>query len=357
MEKNIIITGTGSYIPPVVVTNQDFEKNKFYDDNGVQFDSSHEEIVEKFRAITGIEERRYVDDDTVTSNIGFEAAKLAIEDAGIDKEEIDHIIVATNFGDVKKNTFQTDFLPSVAAKIKYKLGINNPSCVAYDMVFGCPGWVQGIIQAESFIKSGIANKCLIVGAETLSRVLDKHDRDSMIYADGAGACVVEGVEGDTKEGILSSSMASYTSKEAFLLYYGKCNIEGSDPNIRYIKMRGHKIYEFAITYVPTAMKLCMERADIDIHNISKIFIHQANEKMDFEILKRFYRLYKVRDIPEKIMPMSIHTLGNSAVATIPTLLDLVRKNKFDGHQLNKGDLILFASVGAGMNVNCIAYKY
>ncbi len=356
MNKNIVITGTGSYIPPVVVTNEDFAKNKFYDTGGVQFEASHDEIAEKFKAITGIEERRYAKDNCTASDMGFEAAKLAIEDADIDKEEIDQIIVASNFGDVQKDTIQTDIVPSIASRIKYSLKIQNPNCVAYDVIFGCPGWVQGIIQAESFIKSGLAKKCLVVGTETLSRVLDMHDRDSMIYADGAGACVVEQKEGASKEGVLSSSMASFTADEAYLLYLGKSNIEKSDPKVRYIKMYGHKIYEFALNNVPAAMKLCMDRANIGIHDIKKVFIHQANEKMDFEIIKRLYRMYKERNAPEGVMPMSIHKLGNSSVATVPTLFDLVRKNKIEGHELKEGDLILLASVGAGMNINCVAYK-
>ena len=357
MNKNIIITGTGSYIPPTTITNKNFLKNKFYDAQGILFDSSNEEIIEKFRAITGIHERRYVSDEMISSDMGYEAARIAIEDAGIDKEEIDQIIVAQNFGDVQKGTIQTDMVPSLATRIKQRLEIENPFCVGYDVIFGCPGWIQGIIQAESFIKSGLAKKCLVIGTETLSRVVDVHDRDSMIYADGAGACIIEGVDSETKEGVLSSSMATYTSKEAYYLYMDKSYNKEADPNIRYIKMHGHKVYEFALSHVPAAMKLCMDKAEIDIHDISKIFIHQANEKMDFEIVKRFYRLYKIRQAPENILPMTIHELGNSSVGTVPTIFDLVRKNKINGHHLKKGDLILLTSVGAGMNINCIAYKY
>jgi 3-oxoacyl-[acyl-carrier-protein] synthase-3 len=121
-------------------------------------------------------------------------------------------------------------------------------------------------------------------------------------------------------------------------------------------MYGHKIYEFALNHVPDAMKLCMDRANIDIHDVKKVFIHQANEKMDFEIVKRLFRMYKERNAPEGVMPMSIHKLGNSSVATVPTLFDLVRKNKIQGHELKEGDHILLASVGAGMNINCVAYK-
>jgi len=354
---NIVITGSGSYIPTETVTNKDFEKNKFYDQEGNAYKESHDETSEKFRAITGIEERRYAADNLVASDMGVIAAQEAIDDAGISKETIDQIIVADNFGDVKKGTIQTDLLPSLASRIKHSLQIKNPKCVAYDIIFGCPGWIQGIIQAEAFIRSGQAKRCLVVAAETLSRVLDVHDRDSMIYSDGAGACIVEGKESDQKEGILASSMATYTKDEAYYLYWRKGNFPNADPEVGYLKMLGRKIYEFSLTHVPDAMKESLEKASVDIHEVKKIFIHQANEKMDFEIVKRLYRQYKVRGIPEGVMPMNIHKLGNSSVATVPTLFNSVRKNRFDGHTLNKGDIIMFAAVGAGMNINSIAYKY
>jgi 3-oxoacyl-[acyl-carrier-protein] synthase-3 len=122
-------------------------------------------------------------------------------------------------------------------------------------------------------------------------------------------------------------------------------------------MYGRKIYEFALTHVPPAMKACLDKTGYGIEEVKKVFIHQANEKMDEEILKRFYRMFRVKNVPENIMPMSIHRLGNSSVATVPTLLDQVRKRTSDQeHELNEGDLILLASVGAGMNVNCIAYR-
>ncbi len=355
---NIMITGTGSYIPPNIITNQDFSNNQFYDAQGKAFDSSHEEIAEKFKSITGIEERRYVDPDLVASDIGAIAGRLAIEDAGVDMETIDQVIVAHNFGDVKSETIQTDILPSLASRVKYKLGIKSPACVAYDVLFGCPGWVQGIIQANAFIRAGMAKRCVVVATETLSRVLDMHDRDSMIFADGAGACVVEAVEGDKEEGIIGMEAGTWTEDEAYYLFMGKSNDEEADPSVRYIKMHGRKIYEFALTKVPQAMKDCLDKAGASIYDVKKILIHQANEKMDREIIKRLFRLYKERNIPEGIMPMSIHKLGNSSVSTVPTLLDQIRKGtSAEKHELNKGDLILLASVGAGMNVNAIAYRY
>ena len=130
----------------------------------------------------------------------------------------------------------------------------------------------------------------------------------------------------------------------------------TDPNVRYIKMFGRKIYEFSLTNVPLAMKTALDKSGVDIKDVKKVFIHQANEKMDEAIIKRFFRLYKT-PTPEHIMPMSIHLLGNSSVATVPTLLDLVYKGKLENHHLYKGDIIILASVGAGMNINAVVYKY
>ncbi len=351
---NIKITGSGSYIPDVIEKNEDFHHHTFLNIDGTSIDNPNEIIVEKFKDITGIAERRYAEDHLVSSDLGAMAAERAIADANIDPEELDYIIVAHNFGDVRANTVQSDLLPCLASRIKHSLKIKNPHCVAYDILFGCPGWIEGVIQAQAFIKAGMARKCLVVGTETLSRVVDKYDRDSMIYSDGAGATVIEAT--DEEGGILSHESASYTFDEAYYLYFGCSNNQELDKDTRYIKMEGRKIYEFALNNVPTAMKTCLDKSGVDIKDVKKVLIHQANEKMDEAIVKRFFRLYKT-PMPEYIMPMSIHKLGNSSVATVPTLFNLIKNNKLDKHSLKKGDVIIFASVGAGMHINAIAYKY
>jgi 3-oxoacyl-[acyl-carrier-protein] synthase-3 len=351
---NIKITGTGSYIPDTIEKNENFHQHEFLNTDGSQIEHPNEIIVDKFKAITGIAERRYAKAHLNSSDLGFFAAEKAIANAKIDPETIDYIIVAHNFGDVKHNTIQSDILPCLASRVKHSLRIKNPKCVAYDILFGCPGWVEGVIQAKAFIQAGMAKRCLVIGSETLSRVVDKHDRDSMIYSDGAGAAIIEATEDDG--GILAHETASFTYDEAYYLFFGNSNNQELCRDTRYIKMDGRKIYEFALNNVPNAMKTCLDNSGVDIKDVKKIFIHQANEKMDEAILKRFYRLYKT-EIPEGIMPMSIQTLGNSSVATIPTLFDLVRNNKMENHSLTKGDVIIFASVGAGMHINAIVYKY
>jgi 3-oxoacyl-[acyl-carrier-protein] synthase III len=353
-----IITGTGSYIPTERVTNRDFAAHDFYTPDFQRVETSPEEVARKFEEITGISERRFAKSDITTTEMAISAAKIAIEDSGVDPETIDQIIFAHNFGNVVKHTIQGDAVPALASRLKQGLGIKNPNAVAYDLLFGCPGWLQGVIHADAFFKAGIAKKALVVGSETLSRVIDPYDRDSMIFSDGAGACILEFKESSADgPGILGYSAVSHCAEETNYINFGKSNFPDSDPRIRFIKMKGRKVYEYAIKNVGAAMKDCLEKSGVEIHELKKVFLHQANEKMDEGIIKILYRLYGIKELPEHIMPMSIHKLGNSSVATVPTLFDLVRKSQLENHELNPGDVILFASVGAGMNINAVAYRY
>lgn len=350
---NVKITGIGSYIPSEIARNEHFGEHHFYNADGTPFGQENETIIEKFEAITGISERRYLPQGLNTSDMASFAAKNAITNAGIDKEDLDYVIVAHNYGDVNHGSAQSDTVPSIATRVKHNLKIYKPTCVGYDMLFGCPGWLEGMIQANAFIKAGIAKKCLVIGAEALSRVVDPHDRDSMIYSDGAGAAIVEAT--DEEGGILSHFSATYAFDEAHFIFFGESNNLEKKDNRRYIKMYGRKIYEFALSHVPDAMKTCLDKSGYGIDDVKKIFIHQANEKMDEAIVNRFYKLHD-RPTPEGIMPMSINKLGNSSVATIPTLYDLVLNGELKGHNVQKGDIVIFASVGAGMNINSIVYK-
>ncbi|MES1249532.1 MAG: 3-oxoacyl-[acyl-carrier-protein] synthase III C-terminal domain-containing protein, partial [Chitinophaga rupis] len=284
-------------------------------------------------------------------------ASAAILDAGIDPETIDQVIVAHNFGNVNKHSIQTDAVPALASRVKKALGIRNPSCIPYDILFGCPGWIQGLIQADAFFKAGQAKRCLVIGAETLSRVIDEYDRDSMIFSDGAGAAVVEAAaSGPEGPGLLGHTTQSYVLNEVDYIHLGKSYFPDSDPRIRYLKMQGRRVYEFALKRVPEAMKACLDQSGVPLSALKKIFIHQANEKMDVAIIKAFYQLYGVNEPPANIMPMNIRELGNSSVATVPTLFDMVRKGILPEHSLSPGDVILFASVGAGMNLNAVCYR-
>ncbi len=353
---NTIITGTGSFIPSRRIDNSHFARQTFFDKAQTVIDSPGEDVVRKFRDITGIAERRWVEENQTTSDIAAIAARRAIEAAGADPETIDQIIVAQNFGDVMRGTIQTDMVPSIASRVKHQLGIRNPQCIPYDLIFGCPGWIQGLIHADAFIRTGMARRCLVIGAETLSRVVDNYDRDTMIFSDGAGATIIEGVEEEEKRGIISFAAVSHTEEEVHYLYMGKSYNPESDPDTRYIKMDGRKVYEYAITQVPPAMKAALDKAGIDVKDIRKVLLHQANEKMDEGIVKRFYRQYGIRPETTDVMPMNIQELGNSSVATIPTLYDMILNHELNNHKIEKGDYLMFASVGAGMNINAIIYK-
>ncbi len=354
--KRTVITGTGSYIPDEVKVNNDFTVQPFYSEKNELIPAIPAVIVEKFQAITGIEERRYAPDGVNASSMATMAAREAIAMSGVDPETLDQLILAHNFGDVVKHSFQSDAVPSLASRVKHELGIKNPNCIPYDVLFGCPGWLQGVIQADAFFRAGVAQKALVIGTETLSRVIDQYDRDSMIFSDGAGASILEYREtGDNGSGILGSSVQSHSMDEAFYINMGKSNLPGSDPLLKYIKMKGRKVYEYAVKQVPLAMKSCLEKSGVGIHELKKVFIHQANEKMDDAIMREMFKLYDITP-PADVMPMSIHWLGNSSVATVPTLLDLVLRGRQDGHELHPGDVILFASVGAGMNINAVTYR-
>ena len=350
----IKITGTGCYIPDNITSNLDFLQHEFFQADGSPFTTENKAIIDKFQSITGISERKYAKNNHNASDLATFAAERAIDDANIDPEQLDYIIVGHNFGNVAHGHNQSDMLPALAARVKHQLGIQNPSCVAYDLIFGCPGWVEGVIQAQAFIKAGMAKRCLVIGAETLSRVVDHKDRDSMIFADGAGATIIEEKKEDG--GVLSHKTATYTIDETYYIYAGGSYYNPKNDKTQYIKMEGRKVYEFALSHVPQAMKDCFDASGQQIEDLKKVFIHQANEKMDEAILKRFYRLYRTQ-MPDDVLPMNIQTYGNSSVATVPTLLDLVRKGQLKDHKLNKGDVILFASVGAGMNVNAITYLF
>jgi len=352
-----IFTGTGSYVPTRQVKNEAFLDNEFYESFGVKIATPNEEIVRKFEEITTISERRYAEDHEVTSDLALIAAQRAIEAAGVDKEELDYIIFAHNFGETLADNMRMDVVPSLASRLKHKLGIANPAAVAYDILFGCPGWVQAVIQADYYIRSGDAKKVLVVGADILSRVADPHDRDSMIYADGAGAAIMEGRESDTPLGILG-----HNSRSDALDYVQMLRMDYSyHPELAkkkdyYLKMQGRRLYQYALENVPKTIKAGLDKLQLSITEIRKVLLHQANGKMDDAILKRLFKLYNLKEVPESIMPMTISWLGNSSVATVPTLLDLITRKEMDGHDLKCGDIIILASVGAGMNINSIVYK-
>jgi 3-oxoacyl-[acyl-carrier-protein] synthase-3 len=358
MEKKIysVVAGTGSYVPSRRVLNSDFLDRVLFDANGEKLKKSNQETIDKLTEITGICERRYADDNQLASDLAFLAASDALESSHTDKESLDYIIVAHNFGDVRHGNVRSDFVPSLASRVKYKLKIVNPRTVCYDLPFGCPGWVQGVIQADYYITSGDCRRVMVIGAETLSRIYDPHDRDSMIYADGAGAVILEARRSDKPLGILAHAARTDTIEHAYMLWMGKSFDPRHQGNELYLKMDGHKLYEYALKTVPLVVKESLEKAGVGIAEIRKVLIHQANEKMDEAILKRLFKICAGGEYKPEVMPMTISWLGNSSVATVGTLLDFLLKGKLDGHRVAPGDAIVLTSVGAGMNINSVVYR-
>lgn len=349
--------GTGSFIPERRVMNAEFLDRSFFLPDGVPLDpADNARMIAKFLEITGIAERRWVSDDLAASGLGAEASRAAVADADIDPETLDYIIVAHNFGDVSPGTGQIDTVPTLAARIKQKLGIENPACVAYDLPFGCPGWLQGVIQADAFLRSGQGRRALIVGTETLSRVIDPHDRDSMLYADGAGAVVLEAVEAEGQVGILGHKARSDTAEHAQLLRMAPSFHPDAPADRLYLKMEGRRVYEYAVQTVPGVVSEMLEQVGLTLRDVDMLLAHQANAKMNQAILKRLLRMSGLECAPDGMMPMTISRLGNSSVATVPTVFDLVRRGELDGHTIDSGDVLVFASVGAGMNVNALVYR-
>lgn len=351
---NTIIIGSGSHLPERIITSKDFQDSVFYDENQQMIDKPVSETIEKFVNITEIEQRRYVAEGQTNSDIALLAAQEAIADAKIDPETLDYIIYASNFGDVAEGA-RASFMPGMAARLKNKLGITNRKTINYDMIFGCPGWVEGMILANNLIKAGVAKRILVVGAETLSRVTDPYDRNKMIFADGAGAVVVEATTQENV-GIISHNTVCDNGPELAYLESGPTLNPEADQAPLYIRMQGRKIYEYALKYVPDAMKTTIEEAGLSIENIDKILLHQANAKMDHAIIDRLMRLFGLKEYDQSIAPMTIQQFGNSSVATIPTMFDLIRKGKMEGQQFSENGNILMASVGAGMNINAFVYR-
>lgn len=351
-----VIAATGSFVPPVRVPNDAFLAHEFWGPDGKRIAKTNRQILDDFEAITGIQERRYVADDQVTSDMAALAALSALESSGVDKEQLDYIIVAHNFGDVRACTGAPDLVPALAARVKARLQIVRPHAVALDVVFGCPGWLQGVIQADYMIRSGDVRRVMVIGADTLSRVSDPHDRDSMIYSDGAGAVILEGRENGGAVGILSHAVRSDALEHSSMLSMGPSNRQGAWTGRAFLKMEGRKLYRYALQTVAGAITDALEKAGVRLAEVRKVLLHQANGKMDEAILGALYQLHGMERPPADVMPMTISWLGNSSVATLPTLLDLILKGSIEGHALRGGDVVVLASVGAGMHINAVVYR-
>src|SRR5438067_4605218 len=263
-----VIAGTGCHIPSVVVPNEHFLNHEFLGPDQKPIPKSNRQILEQFESITGIRERRYVPDDLVTSDIAFDAARQALESSKIDREKLDYNIVAHNFGDVRAGSLRSDLVPAIPARVKNKLESENPRTVAVDVVFGCPGWLQGVIWADSMIRAGDIRRAMVIGADTLSRISDPHDRDSLSYADGQGATILESRE--TKAGILSHNVRSDTLEHSSMLRMGHSYKDEAFLEELFLKMEGRKLYKYALQTVARSIKEALDRVKLGIHDVKKV---------------------------------------------------------------------------------------
>lgn len=314
------------------------------------------EIVAKLEAITGIRERRYIPFEQDSIQLMTEASRLAVEDAGIDVNDLSGIIVAHNAGNMIPDTGAFHTVPNLAAALKHELHSTNHNCFAYDILFGCPGWLQGIIQAHHAIQCDGAEHILVTGLEVASRLLDPHDPDSMILADGCGACVISRSEAG-ESGIVSYSTFSHAMDDSRIIYLGPSNKPGVEGSC-YFHMNGRAVYKYATEWVPKVIKSALEKAKLNVTDIDLFLFHQANAKMLEAIAAN---LAELCDAPAETfagkIPMTIDFLGNTSVATIPTMLDLIRNKKLNGYEIHEGDVVVMASVGAGMHCNAIVYRF
>ena len=350
------ITGTGSAMPSRVITNDYFLDHTFYTKEGKKNEKSTAAIIQKLEEISGIKERRFIPEEEPSVEILFQACSNAIQDTGIDKNKIDGLIVAHNAGNMLPNqvgVFHT--VPNLAAVVKNKLGITNHQCHAYDILFGCPGWLQGVIQANRLIESGEATHVLVAGLEIASRLLDPNDVDSLLMADGCGATIVSKSESKDK-GVLAHAMFSHTEEDLNNITLG-ASLNRETTGHCFFKMNGQRVYKYATTWLPQVIRQALDKVEITPSEVDYFFFHQANAKMLRVIASNLMDLYGITDqqYVDKI-PSSISFLGNTSVATIPTLFDLVNKQQMEGFTLKEGQTYVFASVGAGMHCNAVVYK-
>lgn len=307
------IIGTGSCLPETVVTNDDLSKI---------MDTSDEWISSR----TGIRERRLVKEET-TASMSAAAAKRAMEDAGVSPQEIDLIIVGTITGDC--------VTPSTACEVQAAIGVER--AVAFDINAACSGFMYALHTADAYIRSGIYKTALILGAETLSKIMDWNDRSTcVLFGDGAGAAVVRA----DQTGLLAYDQGSDGEKGQVLLCEGRKNnnplVENS-VDLQYTHMDGQEIYKFAVTTVPASIKKVLDKAGLSVEDIDYFALHQANIRIIQSVAKRL-------KVSEDKFPTSLDHCGNISAASVPILLDEMNRKGL----LKPGMKIVLSGFGGGL---------
>ena len=309
----IRILGTGSYLPENVVTNDDLAKI---------MDTSDEWISSR----TGIRQRHLVKDET-TAGMSAKAAERALEEAGMTAEEIDLLIVGTLSPD--------HVTPSCACEVQSMIGAVN--AVAFDINAACSGFMYAMNTAYAYIHSGIYKNALIIGAETLSKIMDWNDRSTcVLFGDGAGAAVVKGDE----TGLLKFTQGADGSKGMVLACKSRLNnnpLVQNPTDLDYVYMDGQEVYKFAVSTVPASIKQVMDEAGLVESDIKYFLLHQANIRIIQSVAKRLKS-----DLDK--FPLTLDRCGNISAASVPILLDEVNKKGM----LKRGDKIVLAGFGAGL---------
>ncbi len=325
--KNVGVLGVGAYTPEKVLTNFDLEK---------LVETSDEWIVSR----TGIEERRIASEEESTSNLAFEAAKNALEDAGVKAEELDLIIVATMTPDY--------FTPATAALVQHKLGATNAA--AFDLSSACSGQVYSLVVASNFIATGAYKKVLVIGAEVLSKFIDFTDRNTCIlFGDGASAFVLGEVEEDY--GIKSFHLAADGGGENSLLVPGggsrkPASKETVDDKDHFLKMNGREVFKFAVNAVPETTLKTLEKIGLTVEDIDMVVPHQANYRIVSAAAKKL-------EMSEEKFYMNLNKYGNTSGASIGLALNEAYKNG----KIKKGDNLILVGFGAGLSYASLMLRW
>lgn len=318
----IRIIGTGRGLPKTVVTNDDLAK---------KMDTSDEWI----RTRTGIRERKIATDET-TVDIAAEAAEAAIAKAGIQAEEIDVILVGTVSPD--------QCFPTVSCMVQNKIGAVHAVC--YDLSAGCSGFLFALNTVYAYIKAGIYHCGLVIGAETLSKILDWNDRSTcVLFGDGAGAAVVRSEPGNLYE------MVQYSdgSKGEVL----SCNnrplnnlIVKNEAEVPYLYMNGQEVFKFALRKVPECIEEVIKKAGLTVEDIDYYVLHQANKRIIQAVGKRL-------KVSEEKFPMNMEYYANTSAASIPILLDEMAEKGM----LKRGNKLVLSGFGAGLTWGAAVFEW
>lgn len=321
------VLGTGSYLPPKIITNADFE--------GL-VDTTDQWIVDR----TGIKERRIVEKGTWLSDLAYEASKQALQMAEVEPDEIDLVILATNTPDQK--------LPPTAIRMQERLGIKNVA--AFDLAATCSGWLYAVTMADQCIKSGFCKKILVTGAEIMTSMLDFTDRSTCIlFGDGAGSIVLG--KSEDESGIYSNHIFSAGQFMDVVEVQGggvmhPASHENIESKLNYVKMKGKELFKEAIPRLVSASKVALETNHLTIDEVAHFIPHQANLRIIEAVAKRL-------SIPMDRCFVNLDKVGNTGAASLPIALDEINRRG----DLKRGDWILFATMGGGLTYGSTLLKW